>query len=76
MICHQENGLGVEDTYPPLAGSDFLLKNKIKSIKIILNGSKSSIIVNGQRYTGGSMPNSGLKTQQITDVMNYKLPAM
>ena len=73
MICHQKTGLGIENTYPPLAGSDFLINNKIQAIKIIINGSKVPVIVNGVKYPGGIMTSNELNNQQVVDVMNYIL---
>ncbi|MBN2755834.1 MAG: cytochrome c [Bacteroidales bacterium] len=71
MICHQENGMGVDETYPPLAASDYMLADKIRSIKLSVYGSKDSIIVNGIKYSGGSMTFSDLENEQIVSVVNY-----
>uniref|UniRef100_UPI004048E596 c-type cytochrome n=1 Tax=Mariniflexile sp. TaxID=1979402 RepID=UPI004048E596 len=38
MSCHLPNGDGVESVYPPLANSDYLLKNREASIRGIKFG--------------------------------------
>jgi nitrite reductase (NO-forming) len=68
--CHMENGEGLEDIYPPLAKSDFLMADKIRSIKIILNGASGPMKVNGKNYEG-EMPGYPLTDQEVSDLMNY-----
>jgi glucose/arabinose dehydrogenase/cytochrome c553 len=50
--CHQRDGKGDNNRYPPLAGSDWLANNKDQLIKIILNGMQGEIVVNGKTYNG------------------------
>jgi mono/diheme cytochrome c family protein len=73
MVCHQENGMGVTGTFPPLAGSDYLLFDKKRALKNIMHGVKDSIVVNGQTYRGNIMPDIELTDEQIKDVANYIL---
>lgn len=68
--CHQENGEGLEGIYPPLAKSDFLIADKISSIKIVLNGASGPMKVNGIIYEG-EMPGYPLSDQEVIDLMNY-----
>lgn len=68
--CHLSAGEGVENVYPPLAKSDFLLKNRDLSIKIIKYGQEGEIIVNGKTYNGYMSP-LGLSNDEVADVMNY-----
>lgn len=70
MNCHLPDGKGVEKTYPPLSGSDFLMNNREKSIRAIKFGQSGEIIVNGKTYNGTMMP-MGLSDSEIADVMNY-----
>ncbi len=69
-VCHQETGLGVNNTFPPLAQSDYLENNKESSIRAIKYGLNGEITVNGKKYVG-AMAQLGLTNKEIADVMNY-----
>jgi len=69
-ICHQVNGLGTPGVFPPLANSDFLMKNRERSIRALILGLNEKITVNGRIYQG-AMPPSGLNDEQIADVSTY-----
>lgn len=68
--CHMANGEGVENTFPPLAKSDYLKNNQEASIRGIKYGQKGEITVNGIKYNGYMAP-MGLDNKEIADVMNY-----
>ena len=70
VSCHLPSGKGVNKVYPPLAKSDFLLNEKIASIKAIKFGKTGKMTVNGVIYNGSMTP-SGLDNDEIADVMNY-----
>lgn len=70
VSCHQQEGEGIEGVFPPLAKSDYLMKNKKRSIRQIVNGVRGKIIVNGVEYDGEMSP-QGLSDQQTADVLNY-----
>ncbi|GAA3615589.1 cytochrome c [Flavivirga amylovorans] len=70
VSCHLPNGKGVEKVYPPLANSDYLIKNREASIRGIKYGQKGKIVVNGQTYNGFMAP-MGLSDDEVADVMNY-----
>lgn len=70
VSCHLPNGKGVERVYPPLANSDYLLKNREASIKGIKFGMNGEIVVNGKKYNSVMAP-LGLSDDEIADVMNY-----
>lgn len=70
VSCHLPNGEGVDNVYPPLAKSDYLIKNREASIKGIKYGQKGEILVNGKTYNGYMAP-MGLSDDEIADVMNY-----
>jgi mono/diheme cytochrome c family protein len=71
--CHMQNGNGVEGTYPPLAGSDFL-KNTNKVIEILLFGSKGKTTVNGKKFPA-QMPSPELSDTEIEKILNYVFSA-
>ncbi|RLJ64421.1 cbb3-type cytochrome c oxidase subunit III [Lacinutrix venerupis] len=68
--CHMPNGEGVPKTFPPLANSDYLKNNRIKSIKAIKYGLSGEITVNGVKYNT-TMAAQGLSDKEIASVMNY-----
>lgn len=70
ISCHLPNGNGVERIYPPLAKSDYLMKNREASIKGIKYGQEGEIIVNGKKYNS-NMAALGLSDNEVADVMNY-----
>ena len=70
--CHLENGEGVSGVFPPLAKSDYLLKNIEMSIRGLKYGLSGPIVVNGEEYNG-VMQNQGLDNLEIADVMNFIL---
>jgi len=72
LQCHLDNGKGVENAFPPLAGSDYLQNNIEASIRGIKYGLRGEITVNGNTYNG-VMVNQGLDEEEVADVMNYIL---
>lgn len=64
------DGEGVKNTFPPLAKSDYLIKNREASIRGIEYGQEGEIIVNGITYNNTMAP-MGLSDDEIADVMNY-----
>jgi nitrite reductase (NO-forming) len=68
--CHQANGQGLPNIFPPLAGSDFLMADKARSIRVLLGGLKGEVLVNGARYVG-EMPKLPLGDEQISAVLSY-----
>jgi len=70
FACHQSNGQGLPNTFPPLAGSDFLMGDKDRSIRIVLSGLKGEITVNGNKFHG-EMPKPPLSDDQVASVLTY-----
>lgn len=70
VTCHLPNGEGTKGVFPPLANSDYLLKNREGSIRAIKYGQSGEIIVNGVIYNSTMAP-MGLTDDEIADVMNY-----
>ena len=70
LSCHQEQGEGIEDVFPPLAKSDYLMADKNRSIVQVLKGVSGEIKVNGKAYNG-EMTGFDLSDQEVSDVLNY-----
>ena len=70
--CHQATGLGVEGTYPPLAGSEWVNGDEAKLVRIVLNGLTGPVEVAGETYAGAMPPWGGvLKDEDIAAVATY-----
>jgi len=70
--CHQATGLGVEGTYPPLAGSEWINGDEAKLVRIVLNGLTGPVEVAGETYSGAMPPWGGvLKDPEIAAVTTY-----
>jgi mono/diheme cytochrome c family protein len=70
MSCHMEAGEGIEDVYPPLAKSDYLMADKNRMIKQILYGTSGAMKVNGKTYNA-EMTGFDLSDQEVSDLANY-----
>ncbi len=70
VACHLEKGEGVLHTFPPLAKSDYLSKNREASIRGVKFGQSGIIEVNGVKYNNVMAP-LGLEDEEIADVMNF-----
>ncbi|MBT8179543.1 MAG: cytochrome c [Eudoraea sp.] len=70
VTCHLENGEGVLNTFPPLAKSDYLAKNRESSIRGVKYGQRGEMTVNGVVYNNTMMP-MGLEDEEIADVLNF-----
>ncbi len=70
--CHKPDGSGFtkKKLSPPLANSDYLLKNKKNGIEVVLFGLKGKITVNDVEYDR-AMPAIEWTDQELSDVLNY-----
>jgi mono/diheme cytochrome c family protein len=58
--CHQRNGKGDNNRFPPLVESSYVTGDKNVLIGIILNGLQGEISVNGKTYSGIMPAHAGL----------------
>ena len=70
QACHQADGQGVPDAFPPLAKSDYLNGDKIRAIKTVTGGLETKLTVNGHEFNG-VMPAWSLSDEDIADVLTY-----
>jgi len=70
--CDQATGKGIPSAFPPLAGSDYLLEDKNRAIKTVLEGLTGEITVNGNTFNGTMTPQA-ISDQEVVDVLNYVL---
>jgi nitrite reductase (NO-forming) len=72
IVCHQADGKGLPGAFPPLAGSDYLLADKVRAVAQVLNGSNLEITVNKMKYTAPMPPQVDNKEDAVA-VINYVL---
>ena len=70
ISCHMEEGNGIENVYPPLAKSDYLMADKKRSIQQVLYGTDEEMRVNSKIYKA-PMTGFELTDEQASDVVNY-----
>ena len=69
--CHQRNGLGDSQRFPPLAGSEWVTGDKKKLITVLLKGLEGPIEVKGQSYNNAMPQHSFLKDEDIAEVLTH-----
>jgi len=70
VLCHQSAGQGSPGVFPPLARSDFMMADKARSIRVLVEGMSGEITVNGVKFNG-VMPPAVLDDQQLADVLTF-----
>lgn len=70
FACHQADGKGIPNVFPPLVNSDYLKNNKEAAIKTVVHGKQGEVTVNGKKYNG-VMPAQNLTDEQIAAVLTY-----
>ena len=70
FACHQGEGQGIPNAFPPLAKSDYLNADVNRAIGIVLNGKTGEITVNGKKYNS-VMTKQTLSSEEVADVLTY-----
>lgn len=70
MQCHLATGKGDLVNFPPLDGSDWLVKKRKQSIHAVKYGQTGEVIIKGKKFNN-IMPPLGLSDQEVADVMNF-----
>ena len=66
-----DSGEGLGALIPPLAGSDYLAKNRDRLPCVVLHGLQDTIVVNGKTYAENMAGMPGLSDIQVTNLLNY-----
>jgi len=70
--CHQPTGVGMPGSIPPLAGSDFLVKNdKARVIGVVLNGLTGPVRVNGTAFNSVMPTWNHMSNEDIANALTY-----
>lgn len=69
--CHQADGAGIPSMNPPLIKTPYVLGDKVKMAKIVINGFSESVEINGETYSNTMPALAVLKDQEIAAVLTY-----
>ncbi len=72
-VCHQQNGEGLANVFPPLAKSDYLMADKRRAIEIVMNGLTGPVTVNGVDFNSVMPPMSQLNDDEIANILTFVL---
>lgn len=70
FACHQAEGQGIPNAFPPVAKSDYLNADVTRAIDIVLHGLTGEITVNGEKYNS-IMTAQALSDDEIANVLTY-----
>jgi glucose/arabinose dehydrogenase/mono/diheme cytochrome c family protein len=69
--CHQRNGKGDGNRFPPLQGSEWVNGEKERLIRVVLNGLNEQIEVKGKPYNNLMPAHAFLKNEDLAEVLTY-----
>ena len=70
FACHQGEGQGIANAFPPLAKSDYMNADVNRTIKIVLEGKTGELTVNGKKYNS-VMTAQTLTDEEVANVLTY-----
>jgi mono/diheme cytochrome c family protein len=71
LTCHQADGGGVPNMNPPLIKTSYVLGDKTRLIKVVLNGFSENVDIDGESYSNVMPSHDFLKDKEIADVLTY-----
>lgn len=72
-VCHQANGEGLPNVFPPLAKSDLLAADPKRAMTIVTHGLTGKVTVNGHEYDSVMPPMSQLTDDEVANILTYVL---
>ncbi len=72
-VCHQANGEGLVNVFPPLAKSDFLAADPKRAMTIVTHGLTGKVTVNGHEYDSVMPPMAQLADDEVANILTYVL---
>jgi len=72
-VCHQDNGEGLPNVFPPLAKSDYLAADPKRAMTIVTHGLTGKITVNGHEYDSVMPPMAQLTDDEVANILTYVL---
>ncbi|WP_417619979.1 copper-containing nitrite reductase [Oceanihabitans sediminis] len=70
FACHQSEGQGIPNAFPPLANSDYLNADVDRAISAVVNGLSGEITVNGEKYNS-VMTRQMISSEEVANVLTY-----
>ncbi len=70
FACHQADGKGIPNAFPPLAKSDYLNADVSRAINVVLHGKSGEVTVNGTTFNS-VMPAQTLSDREVANVLTY-----
>jgi nitrite reductase (NO-forming) len=72
-VCHQANGQGLPNVFPPLAKSSLLAAEPKRIVEIMLHGLAGKVTVNGTEYNSVMPPMTQLTDDEVANIATYVL---
>lgn len=69
-VCHQPNGEGIANVFPPLARSDYLSDLK-RAASAVLHGLSGKLTVNGREYDSVMPPMNQLTDDEVANIVTF-----
>ncbi|GAB3529778.1 hypothetical protein GCM10027443_09580 [Pontibacter brevis] len=69
--CHMEDGSGLRNLIPPIAGADYLQEHREELPCLIRHGIEGPMVVNGEEYNRPMPGIETMRTDKITNLLNY-----
>ena len=71
VSCHQRNGKGDGNRFPPLDSSEWVIGDKKRLIDVVLNGLNKPIQAKGKPFNNLMPPFSFLRDEELAQVLTY-----
>lgn len=71
LVCHQADGNGVPGMHPSLHSNDWVTGDKERLIRIVLEGMKGEVEVNGEIFNSEMPPQPQLDAGQVAEVLTF-----
>jgi len=72
-VCHQANGEGLANVFPPLAKSDYIAGDPERLVEAILHGVSGKVTVNGAEYNSVMPPMNQLTDDEVANISTFVL---
>lgn len=72
-VCHQANGEGLANVFPPLAKSDYIAADPQRLVQAILHGLSGKVTVNGAEYNSVMPPMNQLTDDEVANIATFVL---
>ncbi len=70
VACHQPNGDGIPNAFPPLAASDYLNADMKRAVQVVTGGMTGKVVVNGKEFNS-VMPAWKLPDEDVANVLTF-----